>query len=161
MAAPSLSRALWLGLSVSVAGTACASVQATTGAAPSNSASPAADVAGALVETVEVGSVLSGVYTVRQASRGENVFRRVCATCHDSTEFGGRRFRFRWRNQTVGSIYDYLFENMPQGNPGSLETEEYVDVLAYFLSLNEYPTGAEELPADPPALRSIRVEDPS
>ena len=49
---------------------------------------------------------------------------------------------------------------MPQGNPGSLSTDEYVDILAYFLSMNEYPAGANELPADPSALRSIRVEDP-
>ena len=60
----------------------------------------------------------------RQASRGENLFRRVCAVRHESAKFGGRRFRFRWRNSTVEAIYDFVFENMLQGNPGSLSTDE-------------------------------------
>jgi len=42
----------------------------------------------------------------------------------EPAEFGGRRFRFRWRNSTVGAIYDFVFENMLQGNPGSLSTDE-------------------------------------
>ena len=60
----------------------------------------------------------------------------------------------------MGAIYDFVFENMPPGNPGSLSTDEYVDILAYFLSRNQYPAGANELPADPSTLRSIRVEGP-
>ena len=158
-----------LGLLVSLVGVACASVQAPQGDTPSagtteaeanGSSSPSADVSPAEVEPAEASTVLAGVYTLRQASRGEDMFRRVCAVCHESAEFGGRRFRSRWRNLTVGAIYDFVFENMPQGNPGSLSTDEYVDILAYFLSMNEYPVGANELPADPSALRSIRVEDP-
>ena len=48
----------------------------------------------------------------------------------------------------------------PPRNPGSLSTDEYVDILASFLSLTQYPAGGNELPADPSTLRSIRVEDP-
>jgi hypothetical protein len=34
---------------------------------------------------------------------------------------------------------------MPQDNPGSLTHQEYIDVLAYILSLNRYSSGKEKL----------------
>jgi hypothetical protein len=34
---------------------------------------------------------------------------------------------------------------MPEDNPGSLVHQEYIDILAYILSLNRYSSGKEEL----------------
>ena len=104
-------------------------------------------------------SVLDGVFTSRQASRGEQRFRQVCAACHTTNEFRGGRFRIRWVGQTAGDIFDLVSTMMPEGNPGSLSPEDYANLLAYFLRLNGYPAGEEPLPADVSALKNVRIEE--
>ena len=47
---------------------------------------------------------------------------------------------------------------MPQDNPGSLETAQYVDVIAYMLQRSEFPSGSEELPADQDGLRAVTIQ---
>jgi hypothetical protein len=47
---------------------------------------------------------------------------------------------------------------MPQNNPGSPKRREYLDLLAYILSLNDMPAGGEELPATPEALKKIVIK---
>jgi len=47
---------------------------------------------------------------------------------------------------------------MPKNEPGSLQPDEYADVLAYLLKLNDFPSGSEALPADSLALKKIRIE---
>ena len=48
-------------------------------------------VPGASATQPSAGSVLDGVFTAAQASRGERTFREVCAACHDTGEFSGGR----------------------------------------------------------------------
>lgn len=103
-------------------------------------------------------SVLDGVFTAGQASRGERRFQQVCAACHRSSDFAGNRFRVSWVNQTVFDLYDLIANTMPEGNPGSLSLEEYVDIVAFFLEVNEYPAGETELPFEASPLRDIRIE---
>jgi len=103
-------------------------------------------------------SVLDGVFTSGQASRGEQRFRQVCVACHSTNEFRGGRFRIRWVGQTAGDIFDLVSTMMPEGDPGSLSPEDYANLLAYFLRLNGYPAGEEPLPADLTALQNIRIE---
>ena len=104
-------------------------------------------------------SVLEGVFTSRQASRGEQRFRQVCAACHSTNEFRGGRFRIRWVGQTAGDIFDLVSTTMPEGDPGSLSPEDYANLLAYFFSLNGYPAVEEPLPADVSALQNLRIEE--
>ena len=103
-------------------------------------------------------SVLDGVFTAGQASRGERRFQQACAVCHRSSDFAGNRFRVSWINQTVFDLYDLIANTMPDGNPGSLSLEEYVDIVAFFLEVNEYRAGETELPFEASALRGIRIE---
>ena len=49
---------------------------------------------------------------------------------------------------------------MPEGNPGSLSSREYVDILAFLLRLNDYPAGEEELPPDSSLLENVRILGP-
>jgi len=104
-------------------------------------------------------SVLDGVFTSGQASRGEQRFRQVCAACHSTNEFRGGRFRIKWVGQTAGDFFDFVSTTMPDGDPGSLSLEDYANLLAYILRLNGYPAGEEPLPADASALRNIRIEE--
>jgi hypothetical protein len=47
---------------------------------------------------------------------------------------------------------------MPEDNPGSLKQQEYGDILAYFLSLNEFKTGDGELQGNAAAMAAIKIE---
>ena len=47
---------------------------------------------------------------------------------------------------------------MPEDNPGSLQPQEYADILAYFLSINGYPAGQAELKGDDAAIGAVKVD---
>ncbi len=155
--APATVRALALSFLVG----ACASApQPSTGTVPvGNPPEPAASSPSQPAAGSPSGSsVLDGVFTSGQASRGEQRFRQVCAACHSTNEFRGGRFRIRWVGWTAGDIFDLVSTMMPEDNPGSLSPEDYANLLAYFLRLNGYPAGEEPLPADVSALRNVRIE---
>ena len=102
-------------------------------------------------------SVLDGVFTSRQAARGERTFQRVCEACHRPTEFSGGRFSTRWVGRTTGEIFDVVSTTMPESDPGSLNPEEYATLVAYLLRLNGYPAGEDPLPADTATLGTVRI----
>lgn len=93
-------------------------------------------------------TVWDGVFTLGQASRGEQRFQQVCGQCHRDNEFSGGLFRRSWANQSVGDLFDLIATTMPEGNPGSLRPEEYSSIVAFILRSNDYPSGEEELPTD-------------
>ena len=103
------------------------------------------------------GSVLDGVFTESQASRGEATFRRVCSACHDTNEFSGGRFRLTWVGQSAADLFDTIATLMPEGDPGSLTPAQYAGVVAYLLQLNGYPAGEEALPTSLSALRALEI----
>lgn len=114
---------------------------------------PAQDGASAAADD----SVLDGVFTADQASRGEATFKRVCSACHDTGEFSGGRFRLTWVGQTTGDLFDAISTLMPEGDPGSLSPAEYASLVAYLLSVNGYPAGDAPLPANLSALRDMEI----
>jgi mono/diheme cytochrome c family protein len=85
-------------------------------------------------------------YTSRQATRGDGLFRDNCVSCHSSSEFAGASFQRRWRNRAVGDIYEFVLYSMPDDNPGGLPEQTYADIVAYMLSMNDFPAGDAELP---------------
>jgi alcohol dehydrogenase (cytochrome c) len=103
-------------------------------------------------------SILSGVFTLSQASRGEQQFQRACAACHNVGEHTGRKFSAKWSGSTLGELFDLVSTTMPEGDPGSLKPEEYASILAFLLRESGYPDGSQELPADVPSLTKIRIE---
>jgi alcohol dehydrogenase (cytochrome c) len=98
-----------------------------------------------------------GVYTAAQAGEGEAVFNRECSACHQPDVYTGRNFSAKWAGQTLDNIYQQISLTMPPANPGGLRPAEYASILAFFLSRSAHPEGAELLPADPAALRTIAV----
>lgn len=99
-----------------------------------------------------------GVYTAAQAERGKKVFAASCTTCHEPSRFSGTAFHESWDGKPMKEIWDIASGTMPEDNPGSLKQNEYADILAYFLQLNEYPTGAAELQPGAAAMASIKIE---
>lgn len=107
----------------------------------------------------EPAALSEGLYTQGQASRGERRFQQLCADCHRDAEitqswFGGTT------HQTASDLLLVMSMTMPETSPGSLSDEDYADILAYLLRLNDYPAGEEELPPDFAVLGNIRIPPP-
>ncbi len=106
-------------------------------------------------------SVVDGVFTSSQASRGRQQFQQKCMTCHSVEQHTGQKFGTRWQRTTLGDLFDLVSNTMPQGYPGSLEPAEYASILAFFLSESGYKEGEKELPSDLESLKKIRIEPPA
>ena len=98
-----------------------------------------------------------GVYTAEQAERGKEGYLATCAGCHALDYYQGPAMK-PWDGAPLFDLYDVMATTMPQNNPGSLKRREYLDLLAYILSLNDMPAGREELPATQDALKKIVIK---
>lgn len=102
----------------------------------------------------------SGVFSAKQAERGEGSYKTVCQACHAKTEYTGDKFKTQWVSKTAYDVFNQIRTTMPDDNPGSLERQEYVDLVAYIFSLNAFPAGEADLPSDDDGLKKVRVVDP-
>jgi len=119
-------------------------------------AANAQDTATAVTER----SLTSGVFSQKQVERGEGVYKTSCQSCHTKTEYTGDKFKVAWVNKTVYDIFNQVRTEMPEDNPGSLERQNYIDVITYIFSLNAYPVGENDLPADDEALKKVKIDNP-
>jgi hypothetical protein len=67
-------------------------------------------------------------------------------------------FLVKWHGKTVGELVERVRKTMPTDGPGVLTRRQCVDIVAYMLSANEYPTGETELASDLAALNEIRID---
>ena len=100
----------------------------------------------------------TGVYSAEQAARGENVYAGMCKSCHAAATHTGVAFQKSWDGRSLSELFGYISTKMPKNEPGSLAPEEYADLLAYLLKLNQMPVGKTELPSDTTVLGRIRIE---
>ena len=119
-----------------------------------------------LGEAGPMASVWDGVFTEAQATRGQAVYEGACALCHgrrlngapddpdmrSSPPLARARFLRVWEGRSLATLFEYTRATMPEDNPSSLTDEEYLDVIAYMLSVGGMPAGADELQPD---LRNI------
>ena len=105
-------------------------------------------------------SVKTGVYTAAQADRGLSLYRSKCASCHAPNRFTDDLFYSSFAGKPLWDMFDVISDSMPEDNPGSLKKEEYADVIAYLLKLNNFPAGQSDLPTDRDALSAIVMEKP-
>lgn len=103
----------------------------------------------------------SGVFTAAQAARGEQTYMNICVACHPAGTYTAPAFRAKWDGLLLSDLYGFISNMMPKEQPGTLEPEEYAQVLAYILKINGAPAGKEPLPADAKALKKIRIRMPS
>jgi cytochrome c553 len=113
-------------------------------------------------------TVWDGVYTDAQATRGERQYGRACEQCHGADLSGDSvkeipalsldSFMTSWSGKSMKDLFDTVKRSMPKDKPGSLGTGAYVDVVAYLLQANRFPSGSSELPRSPEQLESIAIE---
>jgi mono/diheme cytochrome c family protein len=110
-------------------------------------------------------TVWAGLYTEAQAKRGEEGYLKDCAPCHQKDLYGDEyapalvrgTFYNRWTDLSVGDLYSVICSTMPQDAPGSLPTQEYIDIVSYLLKMNKMPAGQAELPSDQAKLKEIKI----
>lgn len=103
-------------------------------------------------------SVLAGVYTEEQATKGDTEHQANCSACHGTENYSGETFVKNWVGRTAFDLFDQLKTTMPEDNPGGLSAQQYTDIIAYIFKINGLPAGTSALPADPEALRLIKIE---
>jgi cytochrome c len=100
-------------------------------------------------------TVNDAVYSKEQAKVGEKLYADHCLLCHDKKYF--RPIFKRWEGQSLSILFTVMSTSMPESNPGFLTEKEYVDILAYALSLSRYAPGDTELDYQNGALDEITV----
>jgi S-disulfanyl-L-cysteine oxidoreductase SoxD len=111
-------------------------------------------------------SVWDGVYTSEQASRGSALYANNCASCHGSALTGGESappltggdFFSNWNGLTVGDLFERIRISMPADRPGRLTREQDSDILAFMLSVSQFPPGKTELEHQTEGLKQIRLD---
>ena len=113
-------------------------------------------------------SVWDGVFTDAQATRGERTYGRTCEQCHGADLAGDPvmeipqlaldSFMTSWSSKSVKDLFDTVKRSMPKDKPSSLGTGAYIDVVAYLLQANKFPSGPRELPRTPEQLEQIVIE---
>jgi len=67
-------------------------------------------------------------------------------------------FISNWNGLPLGDLYERIRRTMPQDNPARVTRQEKLDVLAYILSVNNFPNGKADLPHQPELLKMIRID---
>jgi mono/diheme cytochrome c family protein len=124
-------------------------------------------LSGVLIATIGVGSSRAqgpqkstndGVYSDAQAERGQQIFNTKCGVCHEPDRFKGAGFLESWYGEPLFSLFDTISTTMPADNPGGLSAQQYADVIASFLKVNNYPAGQEELKGNKESMGAVRID---
>lgn len=106
-------------------------------------------------------STMTGVYTASQAMRGEETYMAICVSCHPAGTYKTVNFKASWKDRLLSELYEQVSQKMPKNDPASLSANEYAQVVAYLLKINDVPPGETELPPDNDVLKKIRIEMPA
>jgi len=103
-------------------------------------------------------STQAGVYSAVQAAKGEETYFNVCVACHPPGTYKGGTFRSNWDGKLLSDLFDQVSEKMPKNEPGSLSLEQYAQLIAYILKVNDMPAGKTDMAADSALLKDIKIE---
>lgn len=95
----------------------------------------------------------SALYTDDQAQKGVDPYEMNCAMCHGANMEGAQGptllgDTFTTHYPTVGDLMQFIVQNMPKSDPGSLSHDDYVNILAFVLLKNGLPSGSQTLSFD-------------
>jgi hypothetical protein len=109
-------------------------------------------------------SIRDGVFSSDQAGRGEQQYQLHCSDgCHMKELTGsglapplaGDTFIQHWRGMSLNDLFTKVRTTMPLTSPHSLGDGVYIDIVAFLLDANGFPSGSTDLAADETALASI------
>ena len=118
--------------------------------------------AGPVAETTP--RIWRGVYTTVQAERGKATYTSNCLRCHGGDLLGvtapsltGERFMAAWSGEHLGRLYEKIRDTMPPNFGTVIDNATKLDVVAYILQTNGFPSGAAELTLEPTALAAMPI----
>ena len=97
-----------------------------------------------------------------QQARGKALYTDKCGKCHQETLRGtadypplaGDVFWTNWETYTANNLLEQMRTTMPADAPGTLARENYVDITAYILRMNDVALTAD-LPTDADGLKKV------
>ncbi len=109
-------------------------------------------------------STWDGVFTLGQALAGEAAYDEHCSSCHlsnleggeDAPPLVGAPFSVVWEGRSLKDLAGRMQARMPQGAPGSLTRETYVNIVAFLLQKNGFPAGGVPLALQAESLTDIQ-----
>jgi quinoprotein glucose dehydrogenase len=100
-------------------------------------------------------------YTDEQSTRGEALYTKSCGPCHDDKSLApllqGDVFLKNWSDKTAAALFDKILTTMPLQDPGALNGQQAVDLVAYVLKLNHFSSSQQALPNDAAALGAMSL----
>lgn len=107
--------------------------------------------------------IWEGVYTAAQAERGKATYDSACIRCHGGDLAGttapalkGERFTNTFGGETVSRLFEKIRDTMPPNFSTTLDNAAKIEIVAYILQTNGFPTGERDL-APGAALASIQI----
>ena len=125
--------------------------------------------AAAFALAVQTKTTQDGIYSDAQATRGEAVYGKSCASCHgpnlegdgQAPALADKAFASEWNDQPLSDLFERIRATMPGDAPGTLKPTDVADVLAFILKKGGQPAGRAELPADAAALKPVTFKKTS
>ena len=113
-------------------------------------------------------NALAGIYTHEQADGAEAIYASACSSCHGKdargTEGGspllGSAFQSKWKDKTIGALFEVTKTTMPKNNPASFDDKTYAALVAFMLQINNYPAGDKLLSFEKKNLDEISFGPP-
>ena len=105
-------------------------------------------------------TTMGGIYTAAQADRGEETYMGICVACHPAGTYSTDAFKATWEGRPLADLFSLIATTMPKSDPASLSPEEYSQLVAYILKINNVPAGKTDLPPDAGKLKAIKIEMP-
>jgi S-disulfanyl-L-cysteine oxidoreductase SoxD len=114
----------------------------------------------------------ASAYTTEQAAKGKELYVKHCAVCHGAGGEGGTVPQQFGKNagkmaprlvgpgglpgmKTVGQVYDTAKKLMPLDKPGSLKSNEYLDIISFALQANDIKP--DDKPLTPASAKKIKL----
>jgi cytochrome c5 len=105
-------------------------------------------------------TILDGVFSAEQATKGQSHYSANCVRCHEGSEADGpilmgRSFVERWREDSLGVLFNFVKTRMPPDGNVTLSDGEYLELVSFLLNANGYSAGSNDLTTD--TVTSIRI----
>jgi mono/diheme cytochrome c family protein len=108
--------------------------------------------------------IWDGAFTAAQAARGADAYAAACTNCHSTNLSGGSgpalagpNFLEKWQGEALTRLFRTIRDTMPRNDPGRLSDQGAVDIVAFILQSNQYPSGATELRPVADALAAFSI----
>jgi len=113
--------------------------------------------------------IWTGVYTPAQAEEGAIRFGAMCSRCHGNDlsggqvgaafapALGGNPFLQAWESRPVTRLFLTIRETMPRGAAGVLTDDAALELVAYILKFNGFPSGTGALTPDQVKLNALLI----